>query len=119
MIKLGYQMKIVSYKDLEAQEVKGSSRLKIKLLNTEGSSNFAVRHCEIGSGGFSPHHSHAWENEIFVLEGDGLVLGGNKTKSIKTGDSISINADEIHQIKNPNKKPLIILCIIPTRIHQT
>ena len=106
-------MKIVSYKDLEAQEVKGSSRLKIKWLNTEGSSNFAVRHCEIGSGGYSPHHSHAWEHEIFVLEGNGVVLGDKETKSIKTGDSVSISVNEIHQITNNSKKPLRILCIIP------
>ena len=106
-------MKIVSYKDLEDQEVKGSSRLKIKWLNTEGSSNFAVRHCEIGSGGYSPHHSHAWEHEIFVLEGNGVVLGDKETKSIKTGDSVSISVNEIHQIKNNSKKPLRILCIIP------
>ena len=112
-------MKIVSYKNLEAQEVKGSSKFKIKWLNTENSNNFAVRHCEIRSGGYSPHHSHAWEHEIFVLEGKGLVLCDNETKSIKTGDSISIHTDESHQIKNPNKKPLRMLCIIPNRINQT
>ena len=106
-------MKIVSYKDLEAQEVKGSSRLKIKWLNTEGSSNFAVRHCEIGSSGYSPLHSHAWEHEIFVLEGNGVVLGDKETKSIKTGDSVSISVNETHQIKNSSKKTLRILCIIP------
>ena len=106
-------MKIVSYKDLEDQEVKGSSRLKIKWLNTEGSSNFAVRHCEIGSGGYSPLHSHAWEHEIFVLEGNGVVLGDKEIKSVKTGDSVSIFVNEIHQIKNNSKKTLRILCIIP------
>ncbi len=106
-------MKIVSYKDIEAKEVKGSSKLKIKWLNTDGSNNFAVRHCEIESGGYSPHHDHPWEHEIFVLEGKGLVLGDKETKSIKTGDSISIPADETHQIKNNHKKPLRILCIIP------
>lgn len=106
-------MKVVSYKDIESKEVEGSSKLKIKWLNTEGSENFAVRHCEIGSGGFSPYHSHSWEHEIFVLEGNGVVVGDKESKSISVGDSISIPADEIHQIKNPNNKPLRILCIIP------
>ena len=106
-------MKIVSYQDIEAKEVEGSSKLKIKWLNIDGSSNFAVRHCEIGNGGYSPHHSHAWEHEIFVLEGNGVVLGDKETKSIKTGDSVSISVNEIHQITNNSKKPLRILCIIP------
>jgi len=106
-------MRIISYKDLESKEVEGGSKLKIKWLNTDGSDNFAVRHCEIGSGGFSPYHSHVWEHEIFVLEGNGLAVGDNKSKSISVGDFISIPADEIHQIKNPNKTLLRILCIIP------
>ena len=106
-------MKIISYKDVESKEVEGSSKLKIKWLNTGGSENFAVRHCEIGSGGFSPYHSHSWEHEIFVLEGEGLAIGGNESKSISVGDSISIPSNEIHQIRNTGKLPLRILCIIP------
>jgi quercetin dioxygenase-like cupin family protein len=90
-------MKVVSYKDIESKEVEGSSKLKIKWLNT----------------GYSPHHNHPWEHEIFVLEGNGVVIGDKESKSISAGDSISIPADEIHQIKNPNKTPLRILCIIP------
>lgn len=86
-------MKIISYKDVESKEVEGSSKLKIKWLNTDGSENFAVRHCEIGSGGFSPYHSHSWEHEIFVLEGEGLAVGENKSKPISVGDSISIAGD--------------------------
>ncbi len=98
---------------LSLKEVEGSSRLKIRWLNTAGSENFAVRHCEIGNGGYSPHHKHSWEHEIFVLEGNGVVIGDKESKSICAGDSISIPADEIHQIKNPNEKTLRILCIIP------
>jgi quercetin dioxygenase-like cupin family protein len=110
---MGYQMKIISYKDLDAKEVKGSLKLKIRWLNTKGSNNFAVRHCEIESGGYSPHHSHPWEHEIFVLEGKGIALGNAQTKIISPGDSISIPAGETHQIKNNSDKTLRIICIIP------
>ena len=72
-----------------------------------------MRHCEIGRGGYSPHHSHAWEHEIFVREGDGLVLGDKEVKSVNTGDFVSISVNETHQIKNNSKKLLRILCIIP------
>lgn len=106
-------MKIIYYKDVESKEVEGSSKLKIKWLNTDGSENFAVRHCEIKSGGFSPYHKHSWEHEIFVLEGEGLAVGENESNQISVGDSISIPSNEIHQIKNTGKLPLRILCIIP------
>ena len=106
-------MKIISYKEVESKEVEGSSKLKIKWLNNDGSENFAVRHCEIGSGGFSPYHKHSWEHEIFVLEGEGLAISDKESKPISAGDSISIPSDEVHQIKNTSKMPLRILCIIP------
>ena len=106
-------MKIVSYTELEAKEIEKSSKLKIRWLNDGGSNNFAVRHCEIEPGGYSPHHNHPWEHEIFVLEGKGTVLGIKKTKIISAGNLISIPAEETHQIRNNSKKILKILCMIP------
>ena len=110
---MGCQMRIISYREVEAKEVEGSSKLKLRWLNTEGSSNFAVRHCEIEPDGCSPYHSHPWEHEMFVLEGKGSILGNKETKPIRAGDSISIPSEEIHQIKNTGKKTLKILCMIP------
>ena len=106
-------MRIISYGEIEAKEVEGSSKLKLRWLNTEGSRNFAVRHCEIEPDGYSPYHNHPWEHEMFVLEGKGIVIGDKEAKAISPGDSISIPANETHQIKNSGEKTLRILCMIP------
>ena len=106
-------MRIISYREVEAKEVEGSSKFKLRWLNTDGSSNFAVRHCEIEPGGFSPFHNHPWEHEMFVLEGNGLVVGDKDAAAIGAGDSISIPANEYHQIKNSGENILKILCMIP------
>ena len=106
-------MKIISYKEIEAKEVKGASKLKIRWLNTDGSIHFAVRHFEIEPDGYSPNHNHPWEHEIFVLEGKVTVIGYKETKQISPGDSISIPANETHQIRNSGEKALRLLCIIP------
>ena len=106
-------MQVVSYRDVEATEVEGSSKLKLRWLNIDGSRNFAVRHCEVESGGYSPYHSHPWEHEMYVLEGKGIVVGDKEAKTISVGDSISIPANETHQIKNSGEKTLKILCMIP------
>jgi hypothetical protein len=37
-------MKIVHYEEVEAKEVEGGFKLRMKWLNTSGSKNFAVRH---------------------------------------------------------------------------
>ena len=108
-------MKIASYGKVEAKEVEGSSKLKLRWLNTEGSEVFAVRHIEIEADGYSPYHSHPWEHEIYVLEGNGTALGERKPKSISTGDLISIPAGETHQIKNTGKNTLKALCMIPRK----
>ena len=106
-------MRVISYREVEAKEVEGSYKLKLRWLNTDGSRNFAVRHCEVESGGYSPFHSHPWEHEMFVLEGKGIVVGDKEAKPISVGDSISIPANETHQIKNSGEKILKILCMIP------
>ena len=106
-------MRIISFKEVEAKEVEGSSKLKIRWLNTKGSRIFAVRHIEIEPNGYSPHHSHPWEHEIFVLEGNGTAIGKKDVEPISVGDLISIPAGETHQIKNTGKSTLKILCMIP------
>jgi quercetin dioxygenase-like cupin family protein len=106
-------MRVISYEEVEAKEVEGSSKLKIRWLNNEGSRNFAVRHIEIEPDGYSPYHSHPWEHEIFVLEGNGTAVGEKGDESISVGDLISIPGEEIHQIKNTDKSVLKILCMIP------
>lgn len=106
-------MRIISYGEVEAKEVEGSSKLKIRWLNTEGSRNFAVRHIEIEPDGYSPYHSHPWEHEIFVLEGNAVAVGEKGVESISVGDLISIPGEEIHQIKNTGKTTLKVLCMIP------
>jgi quercetin dioxygenase-like cupin family protein len=106
-------MQVISYGEIEAKEVEGSFKLKIRWLNNEGSRNFAVRHIEIEPNGYSPYHSHLWEHEIFVLEGSGTAIGKEEVEPISVGDLISIPAGETHQIKNTGKSTLKILCMIP------
>ena len=106
-------MRVISYKEVEAKEVEEGSKLKIRWLNTEGSKNFAVRHFEIEPGGYSPHHNHPWEHEIFVLEGTGTVIGNEVAEAISVGNIISIPGEETHQIRNTGKSTLKFLCMIP------
>jgi quercetin dioxygenase-like cupin family protein len=106
-------MRIISYKEVEAKEAEGSCKFKIRWLNNEGSRNFAVRYIVIEPDGYSPCHSHPWEHEMFVLEGNGTALGEKGAESISVGDLISIPSEEIHQIKNTGKSALKILCMIP------
>jgi quercetin dioxygenase-like cupin family protein len=109
-------MKLFHYDTVKAKDADdGASKLKVRWLITKeiGAKNFAMRLFEMEPGGYSPLHEHSWEHEVFILDGEGCVFDGEKTKEFKTGDAVFIPPDERHQFKNNGKKPLKFLCLIP------
>jgi quercetin dioxygenase-like cupin family protein len=80
-----------------------------------GAKNFAMRLFDMESGGYSPLHTHPWEHEVFILEGEGAVFDGKKATPFKANDVVFVPTDEIHQFKNTGKKKLKFLCLIPNQ----
>jgi quercetin dioxygenase-like cupin family protein len=101
----------VEAKDAE----KGTFNLKVRWLITKdiGAENFAMRLFEMEPGGYSPLHSHAWEHEVFILEGEGTVQSGGEERKFKPGDVIFIPPNEEHQFRNNGSKIVKFLCLIP------
>lgn len=111
-------MKVFTFSDVEAKEAdEGASKLKVRWLITKemGAPNFAMRLFEMEPNGNSPLHTHPWEHEVFVLEGEGIVVAKDGEKKIKAGSVIFIAPNELHQIKNNSKKILKFLCLVPIR----
>ena len=88
-------------------------KMRVMLGEPEGAPNFVLRHFRIEPGGNSPRHSHDWEHEVYVLDGAGTVLEGDKEHKLSPGDAILIPPDEEHQFKASDSEPLVFLCIIP------
>jgi quercetin dioxygenase-like cupin family protein len=111
-------MKVFSYKEVEAQEAnEGASRLKVRWLITKdmGAPNFAMRLFEMKPGGNSPLHTHPWEHEVFILEGEGVAVGADKKDRFKAGAAVFVAPNELHQFKNNGKSTLRFLCLVPIR----
>jgi quercetin dioxygenase-like cupin family protein len=109
-------MKIFPYTDIEAEDAEGgSSKLKVRWLITKemGAKNFAMRLFEMEAGGNSPFHTHPWEHEVFILEGEGLAVSEEKEVKFKAGDVIFLPPNEKHQLKNNSEKPVKFICLIP------
>ena len=109
-------MKIFHYDTVKAKDVEGGAlKTKVRWLITKemGAENFAMRLFEMESGGCSPLHTHSWEHEVFILEGEGLVFDGEKATEFKAGDVVFVPPDERHQFKNNGKKLLKFLCLVP------
>jgi len=109
-------MKKIYYEEVNAEEVgKGCKGVNIRWLITKdiGAEHFAMRMFEVAPEGHTPLHSHEWEHEVFVLEGEGLVLAQSGEEKIKKGDVIFMPSNERHQFKNTGGENLRFLCLIP------
>jgi len=109
-------MKIAHYADTEAKEAdEGAFRIKVRWVISKetGAPNFAMRIFEVESGGYSPLHSHNWEHEVFILEGDGVVVGQDGEKKFKPGDVVFVSPNEKHQFRNDSKKLVKFICVVP------
>ena len=111
-------MKIFRYQNVEAKEAEeGASKLRVRWLITKemGAPNFAMRLFEMEPRGYSPFHSHPWEHEVFILEGEGVVVSEEGEKKFRTGDVIFILPNEKHQLKNNGEKTVRFLCLVPIK----
>jgi quercetin dioxygenase-like cupin family protein len=109
-------MKIFHYRDVETKDAgKGTSKVRVRWLITKetGAANFAMRFFEMETEGYSPLHSHLWEHEVFILEGEGIVVGGGEERKFRAGDVIFIPPNEQHQFKNTGETTVKFLCLIP------
>ena len=109
-------MRIFPYENIEARDAEeGASKLKVRWLITKemGAPNFAMRLFEMEPGGHSPFHSHPWEHEVFVLEGEGSVVSDEGEKKFRAGDVVFILPDEKHQFKNNGGKTVRFICLVP------
>ncbi|MGQ9625108.1 MAG: cupin domain-containing protein [Candidatus Bathycorpusculaceae bacterium] len=110
-------MKVFCYRDVEAKEATEEevSKLKVRWLITKemGAPNFAMRLFEMEPRGYSPLHSHPWEHEVFILEGEGAVVSKDGEKEVGAGDVVLVLPNELHQFKNNGKKTLKFLCLVP------
>ncbi len=112
-------MKIVDYKEVKAGPVdfEDVKDVKVRWLisDKDNAPNFAMRLFEVGPGGYSPLHTHNWEHEVFILEGEGVATDGEKETRIKSGTVVYVAPEEKHQFKNTGSEALKFLCLIPIK----
>jgi quercetin dioxygenase-like cupin family protein len=111
-------MRVFDYKQVEAKDAEeGASGLKIRWLITKemGAPNFAMRLFEMEPSENSPLHAHAWEHEVFILDGEGVLVGEGKETKLRAGNVVFIGPNEKHQFRNNSSKMLKFLCLVPIR----
>ena len=72
-----------------------------------------MRQFEVAPGGNTPYHTHAYEHEVFILEGSGTVRDPQAEHSLRAGTVVFVPPNEMHQFRNTGSGPLKFLCLIP------
>lgn len=106
-------MKIQHYKEATAMNAAPGVTMYIAAGVDEGAPTFVTRLFEIQPGSSTPHHTHPWEHEMFVVSGKGTLLSGEKQTPLKEGDAAMILPDEKHSILNTGTELLKVICVVP------
>lgn len=83
----------------------------------DGAPNYALRIIEVAPGGHTPRHTHPYEHENFVVEGQGRVLIDDTWHDIGPGSVVFVPAGVLHTYENTGAEPFKFLCGIPASRH--
>ena len=112
-------MRHFHYQSIEEKEVdmEGADGVSIRwLINDEqGAENFYMRRFEVLPGGKTPKHAHAYEHEVYVLEGSGRVWDSKagEWKDLAPGHVVFVPPNEEHSFEAASDSKLVFLCLIP------
>ncbi len=110
-------MKVTRGADVEQKpvEMPGSSGCHVRWLigKADNAPNFAMREFQVDPGGHTPKHHHPYEHEVYITEGQGTILEDGVAHSVKSGDVILVQPNEVHQFRNQSDAPFKFLCLIP------
>jgi quercetin dioxygenase-like cupin family protein len=91
-------------------DAKGAE-MRALITGKEGAPHFAMRVFDLAPGGHTPHHTHAWEHEVYILSGSGTVLGKEGERLLRPGDAVFLAPDETHQFRAGTQGMHMICCV--------
>ncbi len=104
----------IPLKDVEMQGGRGM-RMRMLVGPDENAPNFFMRRFDLEPGGYTPRHTHDWEHETYILEGEGTVFGNEEERPVKAGDVVYVPPNEEHQFIASDDEPLAFICLIPKK----
>jgi quercetin dioxygenase-like cupin family protein len=106
-------MKVSKYLDTSpTQELPGV--LKREVINADdGAPNFCMRVFEVEPGSSTPYHSHDWEHEVYILEGQGIAKSEQSETPVSRDGVVFVPPNEHHCFMNNGTQTLRFICVIP------
>lgn len=101
---------------LQDVNMDGAKDVKVRVLfgPADDAPTFAMRVFELAPGGHTPLHTHAFEHEVVMLDGEIAVVTENGDRPLKQGDVILIAPNDLHQFKNlSDTNGARFMCLVP------
>jgi len=106
-------MKVSHYKDTKPIEEVPGALMRRVICKEQGAPNFCMRIFDVAPGMKTPTHFHPWEHEVFILSGEGKVIGEDGEKKLGKDIALFIAPNEKHCLVNTGKGSLRFVCVIP------
>jgi ribulose-bisphosphate carboxylase large chain len=90
--------------------------LRRTLIGNHGeTAKFHLRYFEIAPGGYSSFEAHKHEHVVVGIRGRGVCLTDSGKYRIGFLDTVYVEPDMPHQLRNPFKEPFGFFCIVNSR----
>jgi quercetin dioxygenase-like cupin family protein len=106
-------IQVRNFQEVEAQPAAEGVTMRVAIGPDDGAPFFNLRVFEVQPGQATPHHSHWWEHEVFVLNGQGVVKTEQGEMAVGHGSTVFVPGGEMHQFKNTGEDVLRFICVVP------
>jgi quercetin dioxygenase-like cupin family protein len=106
-------IQVRDFQEVTAQPSVEGVTMRVLIGPEEGAPFFNMRLFEVQPGHATPHHSHWWEHEIFVLSGEGLMVTDQGDRPIGHGSTVFVPGGDMHRLRNTGSGVLRFLCLVP------
>ena len=106
-------IQIRDFREIEARPVLDGATMRVVIGPEQEAPHFNLRVFEVQPGYATPHHSHWWEHEIFILSGSASVKTDQGDVPVNHGSTIFVPGNEMHQIRNTGDDVLRFICLVP------
>ncbi len=98
--------------EVNEKDIEGVS-MKVVISSEDGAPNFVMRVFDIQPGGHTAYHTHAWEHEVYVLEGKGMVRQDKREYTLEKGSFVLVPPEEEHSFSNTGDGLFRFICVVP------
>lgn len=106
-------IQVRDFRDVKGQPEITGVAMRVVIGPEEGAPYFTMRVFDVEPGHATPHHSHWWEHEVFVLSGQGVVVTEQGDQTIGHGSTVFVPGGEMHQFRNTGNEALRFICLVP------